>query len=89
MSGIGFGKTILFGEHFVVYGLQGIAAAIELNTTCVYKESNQGIISNDLVTKEIINIGKEPQKRLSKVIRVILNEIGIREKNFELALSPP
>lgn len=27
-EGKGFGKTILFGEHFVVYGLPGIAAAI-------------------------------------------------------------
>ena len=86
-KGIGFGKTILFGEHFVVYGLQGIAAAIELNTTCVYKESKEGIISNDLVTRESINVQKDPQKRLSKVIRVILNEVGIREKNFELVLS--
>jgi len=27
-KGIGFGKAILFGEHFVVYGLPGIASAI-------------------------------------------------------------
>ncbi len=32
MTGYGFGKVILFGEHFVVYGLPGIAGGIK-NTT--------------------------------------------------------
>ncbi|MHA1206889.1 MAG: hypothetical protein ACTSSO_04885, partial [Candidatus Hodarchaeales archaeon] len=27
-KGSGFGKTILFGEHFVVYGLPALASAI-------------------------------------------------------------
>jgi len=31
--GIGFGKVILFNEHFVVYGLPAIASAIGANTT--------------------------------------------------------
>jgi mevalonate kinase len=31
-SGIGYGKTILFGEHFVVYGLSAIASAISSKT---------------------------------------------------------
>ncbi|MFX0043607.1 MAG: mevalonate kinase [Candidatus Hodarchaeota archaeon] len=32
-SGKGYGKTILFGEHFVVYGLPAIASALEAYTT--------------------------------------------------------
>jgi len=32
-EGHGYGKTILFGEHFVVYGLPAIAAAISARTT--------------------------------------------------------
>ena len=31
---IGYGKIILFGEHFVVYGLPAIVAAVEAYTTC-------------------------------------------------------
>ena len=31
--GRGFGKAILFNEHFVVYGISGIASAIGLTTT--------------------------------------------------------
>lgn len=33
MSGQGYGKTILFGEHFVVYGIPAIASAIGDTTT--------------------------------------------------------
>jgi len=37
-KGEGFGKTILFGEHFVVYGLEGIPCALGKKTTCEVKK---------------------------------------------------
>ncbi|MFX0053100.1 MAG: mevalonate kinase [Candidatus Hermodarchaeota archaeon] len=40
-KGSGFGKTILFGEHFVVYGVPALASAIGDATTCVV-ESKDG-----------------------------------------------
>jgi len=36
-SGKGYGKTILFGEHFVVYGLPAIASALSSYTTAEIK----------------------------------------------------
>ncbi len=36
-SGKGYGKTILFGEHFVVYGLEGIPCAFRQITTAEVK----------------------------------------------------
>ncbi len=36
-SGYGFGKTIVFGEHFVVYGLPAVASAITSKTTAEVK----------------------------------------------------
>jgi len=38
-EGKGFGKTILFGEHFVVYGLQGIAAGLSNSTIATVEKS--------------------------------------------------
>ncbi len=38
-SGIGYGKTILFGEHFVVYGLPAIASALGSYTLAKVKLS--------------------------------------------------
>ncbi|MFH1390967.1 MAG: mevalonate kinase [Candidatus Diapherotrites archaeon] len=40
-KGIGYGKTILFGEHFVVYGLPAIASAIS-DITIAEVEETQG-----------------------------------------------
>lgn len=38
-EGKGFGKTILFGEHFIVYGLPGIASALGDYTTAQIEKS--------------------------------------------------
>jgi mevalonate kinase len=38
-EGYGYGKTILFGEHFVVYGLPAIASALGSKTTAVVEDS--------------------------------------------------
>jgi mevalonate kinase len=38
--GYGFGKVILFGEHFVVYGLPAIAAGINQKTTADIEKSH-------------------------------------------------
>ena len=40
-KGSGYGKTILFGEHFVVYGLPAIAAAISATTTATVRRTRE------------------------------------------------
>ncbi len=40
-EGKGFGKTILFGEHFVVYGLPGIASGIGNATTATVEKADK------------------------------------------------
>ncbi len=42
VEGIGYGKTILFGEHFVVYGLPAIASALGSYTTAKVGKGEPG-----------------------------------------------
>ena len=46
--GVGFGKVILFNEHFVVYGIPAIASAIGAKTTAVVqRRAGSGVEIND------------------------------------------
>ena len=45
--GSGFGKVILFGEHFVVHGLPGIVSAIDLTADAEVKKIGDGITIKD------------------------------------------
>ena len=45
--GTGFGKVILFGEHFVVYGLSAIASAISDVTTALIEPSRKYVLVDD------------------------------------------
>ena len=47
-KGFGYGKTILFGEHFVVHSIPAIASGLDLKTTAVIKNSKKrGIYFKD------------------------------------------
>lgn len=45
--GSGFGKAILFGEHFVVHGVPGIVSAIDLTVDVEVKRIGEGIHVRD------------------------------------------
>jgi mevalonate kinase len=45
--GSGFGKTILFGEHFVVHGVPGIASAVDSAADATVKKAAKGINVTD------------------------------------------
>ena len=45
--GSGFGKVILFGEHFVVHGVPGIVSAIDLTVDVEVKRIGEGINVRD------------------------------------------
>jgi len=46
-KGSGYGKVILFGEHFVVHGVPGIVSATDAKTEAEVKKTAKGIIITD------------------------------------------
>lgn len=46
-KGSGYGKVILFGEHFVVHGIPGIVSAIDASTDAEVKKAPKGINVKD------------------------------------------
>ncbi len=45
--GFGFGKVILFGDHFVVHGVPGIVSAIDSTAEAIAKKIGEGITVRD------------------------------------------
>lgn len=77
-KGSGSGKTILFGEHFVVYGLPGIPCALGQKTICEVKriEGNEGefeIIDNRPVSEDYKTKKKEEYNNITIAILKHLN----------------
>jgi mevalonate kinase len=80
-NGKGFGKTILFGEHFVVYGLEGIPCALGQKTTCTVEkipgEKGYDLIDNRPVSEEYKEKKKEEYTNL---INAILTYLNVKDK---------
>jgi len=75
-KGSGFGKVILFGEHFVVHGVPGIVSAIDSTTDAEVKRTRKGIkIKDERKTAK----GYSEEKRLQQLesIERILRTMGI------------
>ncbi len=75
-KGSGFGKVILFGEHFVVHGVPGIVSAIDSTTDAEVKKIGRRInIKDERKTAK----GYSEEKRLQQIesIERILKTMGI------------
>jgi len=86
-KGIGFGKTILFGEHFVVYGLEGIPAALG-DTTIAQVERIKGKIGYDLIDNRPATPGYKEEKKgeYDPLLRRIIDYMNLTEK-IKITLS--
>ncbi|MEW5760052.1 MAG: mevalonate kinase [Candidatus Thermoplasmatota archaeon] len=88
-KGIGFGKVILFNEHFVVYGIPAIASAIGMKTVAEVKAfDGEGIDLNDR-RKETPGYKKEKLEQQKDSLKRMLNAMGIdsSKKKINITLS--
>lgn len=78
-KGSGYGKVILFGEHFVVHGVPGIVSAIDSTTDAEVKRAVKGLQIND---ERKTAKGYSEEKRLQQIesIERMLKVMGIDPK---------
>jgi mevalonate kinase len=63
-KGSGYGKVILFGEHFVVHGIPGIVSAIDSTTDAEVKKATKGLnVKDERKTAK----GYSDEKRLQQI----------------------
>lgn len=75
-KGSGFGKVILFGEHFVVHGVPGIVSAIDSTTDAEVKKTGNEISVKD-ERKTAKGYSEEKQLQQLESIDRMLKAIGI------------
>jgi mevalonate kinase len=78
-KGSGYGKVILFGEHFVVHGVPGIVSAIDSTTDSEVKKASEGINVKD---ERRAAKGYSEEKRLQQLESVdrMLKAMGVDSK---------
>ena len=76
-KGIGFGKVILFGEHFVVYGIPSIVSAIDRATTATVEPFEGGGWSLDDQRDATPGYKEEKLEQQKDSIERILKAAGI------------
>ena len=84
-EGYGFGKVILFGEHFVVYGLPGIASAVGDKTIAKIEKS----VKFELVDNRPATDGYKIEKKgeMERSMKLILDFMKIDPKKNPIKIT--
>ena len=84
-KGSGFGKVILFGEHFVVHGVPGIVSAIDSTNDAEVKKATKGITIQD-VRKAAKGYAEEKKMQQLESIDRIIKAMGIEPKTVAFTI---
>lgn len=80
---IGFGKVILFGEHFVVYSIPAIASGISDNTTATIEKSDKFLVTDNRpetpgYKKEKFGQQEESTKRILDFMKIDVGKTPVK-----------
>jgi mevalonate kinase len=84
-KGSGFGKVILFGEHFVVHGMPGIASAVDSTVDAEVKKIGAGITIRD-ERKGTKGYTQEKSAQQKESIERMLRTMGINPEKATLEI---
>ena len=89
--GYGYGKTILFGEHFVVHSIPAIASALDLKTTAKITESSKSGIyfideSRPSAGNRTFSFSEQPDDILSKLVDILFQQMNL-DKNTNITIE--
>jgi mevalonate kinase len=83
--GSGFGKTILFNEHFVVHSVPGIVSAIDSSADAEVKKNGTGITVED-TRKSAKGYAEKKGLQQMESIERMLEALGINPKQVSLKI---
>lgn len=83
--GSGFGKAILFNEHFVVYGIPGIASAVDSTAYAEVRKTGKGIAIRDERTGAKGYAEKKKAQQRDSIDRM-LKAMGLSRENISLEI---
>ena len=86
-KGSGFGKVILFGEHFVVYGVPSIVSAIDRATTATIESFEGTGWTIDDQRKATPGYKEEKLEQQKDSIERILKAAGIDSKKNPIKIT--
>ena len=84
-SGSGFGKVILFNEHFVVYGVPGIVSAIDSVAQAEVRRTGEGIALKD-ARKGAEGYTEKKKTQQKESIERMLRAMGINPEKTSLEI---
>jgi mevalonate kinase len=86
-TGTGFGKTILFGEHFVVYGLPAIASALGSFTTADVKVLDGSGFSINDQRPATPGYKKKKNNEAIQSVKNVIDHLNINTDNQKLEIT--